>query len=82
MQHDHALKKLNFYLLTISPRLRGGGGGGGLRENISYDVIALLILFTLICNIHQVLKKLNFELLTYPDGSGGGGGGLRATMHL
>ena len=27
MQHDHVLKKLNFYLLTPSPRVVGEGGG-------------------------------------------------------
>ena len=48
MQHDHALKKMNFDLLTPSPRVverwvgggGGGGGGGFCEQNICYHVAA------------------------------------------
>ena len=50
MQRVHVLIKLNFDLLT--PSLGSGGGGGGVcRQTICYHVIALVILFSLICNV-------------------------------
>ena len=34
MRHDHVLKKLNFDLLTPSPRVVGGGGGFCVQINV------------------------------------------------
>ena len=78
MQHDHALKKLNFDLI---PRAGDGGlvGAGlpGLRRNKCYHVATFVIPFDM--HHDHVLKKLNFDLLTSPPGSGMGvGGGLQA----
>ena len=38
MQHDHVLKKLNFDLLTPTPRIVGGGSSAG--KNNCYHVAA------------------------------------------
>ena len=49
MQDDHVLKKLNFDLLTPSPReLRGGGSASKNFANISLHFV---IQVNLICNM-------------------------------
>ena len=56
MQPDHVLKKLNFDLLTPTPRVKGGGGGSAgkicccIRDFILFDM-----------QHDHVLKKLNFD---------------------
>ena len=75
MQHDHALKKLNFDLL--SPGSAGGGGGGRdgvCGQIICFHVAAFAIPFDM--QHKRILDKLNFDLL--PPGSGKGG--LRACI--
>ena len=70
MQHDHVLKKLNFYLWTPSPRVVCVCvWGGGLwvkyllpccciRDSLKFDI-----------QHDHVLKKFYFDLLTPTQGS-------------
>ena len=51
MEHDHALKKLILDLLTPFPGSGGGGGGGVCGQIICFYVVALMILFNVICNM-------------------------------
>ena len=69
MQHDHALKELNYDLL-IPPHMVGAGSGVGVIcvLNFYYHVSALGIPLNLICSITIFWKKMNFDLLTPPQG--------------
>ena len=49
MQHDHVLKKLNFDLLTPSPRVVGGGGSAG--KILAIILLHFVITFNFICNM-------------------------------
>ena len=49
MEHDIILKKLNFDFFSFF----FGGGGGVCGQNIFYHVVALVILFNLICNMNM-----------------------------
>ena len=48
MHHEHVLKKLNFDVLTLSPRVVGGGGGGGCRQIYASILLHFVITFNLI----------------------------------
>ena len=57
MQHDHILKKVEFWPIDPIPRVRGICG-----QNICYHVAAFVILFNLICNNTMFGKSF---ILTY-----------------
>ena len=62
MQHDHVLKKLNFELLTPSPRVEGGGGVCG--QNICHHVAAFRDSLYFDMQHDYALKQFNSDLLT------------------
>ena len=51
MQNDHFLKKLNYDLLTPSPRVAGWGGGGSAGIIFAIIKLHFVIPFNLICNM-------------------------------
>ena len=58
MQHDHALKKMNFDLLTPSPRVVerwgggwGGGGGGSAGKTFATMLLHFMNPVNLLCNM-------------------------------
>ena len=51
MQHDIVLKKLNFDLLTLSPRVVGEGGGGSAGKTFANMLLHFVIPVNLICNM-------------------------------
>ena len=68
MQHDHVLKKLNFYLW---PHPQSQGWGGGLRAKYLPPCCCIVDSLKFDKQHDHVLKKLNFDLLTQPQGQGG-----------
>ena len=56
MQHNHVLKKVEFW--PIDPITRVEEGGGFYRQNVCYHVAAFVILFYLICNMIMFWKCL------------------------
>ena len=83
MQHDHVLKKLNFDLLTPSPRVVGEGV---CRQNICLHVAAFRDSSKFNMQHDYVLKKLNFIMWTLSEWRevGGSTGKMFATtlLHL
>ena len=65
MQHDNVLKKMNFYLLTPSPRVVGERG---LRAKYLLPCCCIDDSLYFDMQHDHVLKKLNFDLLTPRSG--------------
>ena len=71
MQHDHVLKKLDFYLLTPSQRVRGVWGLGRDLRAIYIYLLPTARDSHYIDMLHDhVLEKLNFDLLIPSPGWG------------